>query len=91
MHYFIFPEKDTTIYQMSGSKNTGLDEILEIRKDLNASGKNPKVSRALIQFDLSYISASMVRGTISNPKFYLNLYDADPKNLSYSQSLLPTQ
>ena len=42
MHYFIFPEKDTTIYQMSGSKNTGLDEILEIRKDLNASGKNPK-------------------------------------------------
>ena len=87
MHYFIFPEKDTTIYQMSGSKNTGLDEILEIRKDLNASGKNPKVSRALIQFDLSYISASMVRGTISNPKFYLNLYDADPKNLSYSQSL----
>ena len=87
MHYFIFPEKDTTIYQMSGSKNTGLDEILEIRKDLNASGKNPKVSRALIQFDLSYISASMGRGTISNPKFYLNLYDADPKNLSYSQSL----
>ena len=32
MHYFIFPEKDTTIYQMSGSKNTGLDEILEIVK-----------------------------------------------------------
>ena len=36
MHYFIFPEKDTTIFQMSASKNTGLDEILEVRKDLNA-------------------------------------------------------
>ena len=29
----------------------------------------------------------MVRGTITNPKFYLNLYDANPTNLSYSQSL----
>ena len=87
MHYFIFPEKDTTIFQMSASKNTGLDEILEVRKDLNASGKNPKVSRALIQFDLNEISNSMVRDTITNPKFYLNLYDANPQNLSYTQSL----
>ena len=87
MHYFIFPEKDTTIYQASGSQNTGLDEILEIRKDLNASGTNPKVSRILMKFDLSEISQSIVRGTITNPKFYLNLYDANPQNLSYSQSL----
>tara|TARA_B100000902_G_scaffold24744_1_gene29792 strand:+ start:11866 stop:12996 length:1131 start_codon:yes stop_codon:yes gene_type:complete len=89
MHYFIFPEKDTTIFQMSASKNTGLDEILEVRKDLNASGKNPKVSRVLIQFDLNEISNSMVRGTIDSDsaRFYLNLYDANPTNLSYTQSL----
>ena len=87
MHYFIFPEKDTTLYQASGSQNTGLDEILEIRKDLNAAGRNPKVSRILMKFDLSEISRSMYRNIITNPKFYLNLYDANPRNLSYSQSL----
>ena len=37
----------------------------------------------LMKFDLSYISSSMVRGTITNPKFYLNLYDANPTNLSW--------
>jgi len=88
MHYFIFPDKDTTIYQHTGSKNTGLDEILEIQKDLNQSGTNPKVSRVLIQFDLSEVSKSMHRGTIArDAKFYLNMYDANPAELSYSQSL----
>ena len=88
MHYFIFPDKDTTIYQHTGSKNTGLDEILEIQKDLNQSGTNPKVSRVLMQFDLSEVSKSMHRGTIArDAKFYLNMYDANPAELSYSQSL----
>ena len=35
MHYFIFPDIDTTVYSRTGSKNTGLDQILEIRKDQN--------------------------------------------------------
>jgi hypothetical protein len=88
MHYFIFPERNTTLYQHTGSKNTGLDEILEIQKDLNQSGTNPKVSRVLIHFDLSEVSKSMHRGTIArDAKFYLNMYDANPAELSYSQSL----
>jgi len=87
MHYFIFPEIDTTLYSRTGSKNTGLDQILEIRKDQKSDGTMIGVSRILMKFDLSYISSSMVRGTITNPKFYLNLYDANPTNLSYSQSL----
>ena len=32
MHYFIFPDIDTTLYQASGSMNVGLDEILEVQK-----------------------------------------------------------
>ena len=32
MHYFTFAEKDTTIYQKSGSLNSRLDEVLEIQK-----------------------------------------------------------
>ena len=64
MHYFIFPDIDTTLYSASGSKNTGLDEILEVRKDQKTDGTNVKVSRILIKFDLSYISQSMHRGLI---------------------------
>ena len=52
MHFFIFSEKDTTLYQASGSQNTGLDEILEVRKDISPSGNTVNVSRALIEFDL---------------------------------------
>ena len=88
MHYFIFPDADTTLYSVSSSQNTGLDEILEIRKDhTKADGSSPTVSRILMKFDLAYISQSIVRGTITNPKFYINLYDANPVDLSYSQSL----
>ena len=35
MHYFVFPEIDTTLYEASGSGNSGLDEILEVRKDMS--------------------------------------------------------
>ena len=47
MHYFIFPDIDTTIYQKSGSQNAGLDEILEIQKHMSSTGTNVKVSRIL--------------------------------------------
>ena len=52
MHYFVFSEKDATIYQASGSMNTGLDEILEVRKDISPTGYTVNVSRTLIEFDL---------------------------------------
>ena len=87
MYYYIFPETDTTLYEASGSSNAGLDEILEIRKDMSKSGGNIKISRILIKFDLSEISASVVNGTITSPKYYLNMYDANSQNLSTSQSL----
>ena len=87
MHYFIFPEIDTTLYQTSGSGNAGLDEISEIQKTMSDSGGNIKVSRILMKFDLSEISASIVNGTITNPKYYINMYDANSQNLSTSQSL----
>jgi len=88
MYYFIYPEVDTTLYQSSGSMNTGLDEILEIRKDMSAAGTSIKVSRILMKFDLSEVSKSIVSGQIAtDAKFYLNMYDANPADLSYSQSL----
>ena len=48
MHYFTFAEKDRTLYQNSGSLNAGLDEILEVRKEVSDSGDTINVSRILI-------------------------------------------
>ena len=90
MHYFEFPTQDTTLYEMSHSMNTGQDEILEVRKDMNADGSVVNVSRALIKFDLTYISKSISSGLItsgSQTKFYLNLYDANSSDLNVSQTL----
>ena len=83
MHYFEFPTKDTTLYEDSGSQNTSLDEILEVRKDMNADGSVVEVSRILIKFDLTYISESVESGLIpSNASYYLNLYDANSTGLN---------
>ena len=85
MNYFIFPDIDTTIYQASGSSNAGLDQILEVRKDMSTSGGNIRVSRILMKFDLNEvgnsISQSIVDQKIPAPsivgaggaKYYLKL------------------
>ena len=49
MHYFEFAEKDATLYEKSGSLNSGLDEILEIRKDVSDAGDVITVSCAVIK------------------------------------------
>ena len=53
MHFFEFAQKDSTLYegQATQSVNTGLDEILEVRKDMDDSGQTINVSRIVIQFD----------------------------------------
>ena len=53
MHYFEFAEKDATLYQATGSMNTGLDEILEVRKDVDETATSINVSRALVKFDIT--------------------------------------
>ena len=90
MHYFEYATKDTTLYEMSHSMNTGQDEIFEVRKDMNADGSATNVSRALIKFDLTYVSKSISSGLItsgSQTKFYLNSYDANSSDLNVSQTL----
>ena len=90
MHYFEFAQKDATLYEGAAtqSANTGLDEILEITKDMNDAATVINVSRVLVKFDLSYISSSVSSGLIpSNAKYYLNLYDAHPQELITSESL----
>ena len=73
MHYFVFSEKDATLYQATGSQNTGMDEILEVRKDISPTGNTINVSRILIEFDLTRITRDINRGIIKKPKYFLNL------------------
>ena len=87
MHYFVFSEKDATLYQATGSQNTGMDEILEVRKDISPTGNTINVSRILIEFDLTRITRDINRGIIKNPKYFLNLFEANSTNLTTTQSL----
>jgi hypothetical protein len=74
MIHQIFSVQDATIYESNVLRdaNTGLDQILEINKTVVPAGSN-YVSRALLKFDLSEVSASIVAGTITNPRYYLAL------------------
>ena len=90
MHYFEYATKDTTLYSRSGSQNTGIDEIIEVVKDVSAAGVVQGISRVLIKFDTTYISSSVSSGLIpssSYTKFYLNLYDANSNGLNVNQNL----
>jgi hypothetical protein len=54
--YKLFPSKDSTIYSRYPSKNTGLDEILDVSiEDAQDSG-NTQANRFLIQFSTSEIN-----------------------------------
>ena len=56
-HYFIFPEKDSTIFSHPSEQttNAGIDEILSIQSRLSNLDGNHFPSRALIQFKQSEI------------------------------------
>lgn len=100
MIYAIYPSADSTIYEASASTvngitnpsimNTGLDAILDISKTIDNSG-NASNSRILLKFDISAISASIADSTITNPKFYLNLYatEADEIPVNYTLYAYP--
>ena len=90
MHYFEFGKRDTTLYSggTTASRNTGIDEILEINKVVNNNGTVGNVSRVLIDFDLTYISESIQSGLMpATTKFFLNLYDATSEEVEAEQSL----
>tara|TARA_A100001391_G_scaffold205321_1_gene204985 strand:+ start:10838 stop:11977 length:1140 start_codon:yes stop_codon:yes gene_type:complete len=91
MHYFSYPIEDATLYEGSSSMNTGLDEVIEVRKDVSDGGASVNVSRIVMKFDLAEVSSSIHQGLIppiaSGSKFYLNLKDAGSHGLETSQSL----
>ena len=87
MHHFIFPTQDNWISSGSSTitgesfknQNFGKDQILEVKKEFYNSSFNYQ-TRALINFegtDFTNMSQSIHKGDITNPKFYLRLYEAE--------------
>jgi hypothetical protein len=89
--HHIYPQIDSTLYEGTSSLNSGLDEILEIRKVIKSGSANT-VSRIVTKFDITSISQSVSAGTIpSNAKYYLVLsaMDAEEVPLDYTIEAWP--
>jgi hypothetical protein len=85
MHHFIYATKDSWIssgsnIETSGisekDQNFGRDQILEVKKNFYNKSFDHQ-TRALVYFDLSELSQSLVQGKIKNPQYYLRLYEAE--------------
>lgn len=90
MIYRIYPSKDATIYEDSVRKNqnTGKDEILEVGKFYDTDNATLLGnSRALIQFDLTSISSSIVSGDITSPQYRLRMENIESRGISSDYDL----
>ena len=88
MYRFIYPSKDSYIYELNDNseKNFGGDDTLVLKKEFDGDSLKG-VSRVLLNFDLTDISQSIVNGDISNPKYFLRLYEQKTSELSPEYSL----
>jgi hypothetical protein len=68
--------KDTTIYESDPYRNSGLDQVLELRKIGDTTTNDLEESRILIQFDISDLSNVLTANniTINDISASLNLY-----------------
>tara|TARA_A100001201_G_scaffold73_1_gene252 strand:+ start:7842 stop:8999 length:1158 start_codon:yes stop_codon:yes gene_type:complete len=89
-YYFLYPQKDSTIYSHPSRKqtNTGGDEILEIVKERGGSDSKYHPSRILIAFkneEIQTVINNIIGSSTFNngtSKVLLNLYTSEPINLS---------
>ncbi len=89
MYHFIYPTKDSYIYELNtnSEKNFGGDDNLVLKKEFDGDTLKG-VSRVLLQFDLSELSQSIVSGEISSSaKYFLRLYEQKTSELSPEYSL----
>lgn len=90
--YFLFPDKDATVYENLGTfsrkfLNTGKDEMLQLDKQvLNANESSN--SRILISFETPEIQ-NVIDNVINNPSFTasLKLYSSENYSLGQTQSI----
>ena len=90
MIYRIYPNKDATLYEDTPRKvqNTGKDEILEIGKFYDTDNTTLLGnSRALLHFDLTSISQSIVSGDITSPQYRLRLENIENREIQSNYNL----
>ena len=90
-HYFLFPEKDATIYSHTTqqSLNTGIDEILTLRDVASTTDLNNYPSRFLIQFKTNEF-VDVINNKAGNQNIItasLNLFQTEHGNLSSDQHI----
>lgn len=81
MIYFVTASKDASVYSLTPTKNTGLDEILTISKHYNRFEERDN-ARTFIHFDIDNIPSYV---TASNVQLHLSL--AQPEELAGSYTL----
>ena len=90
-HYFLFPEKDATIYSRPTNQtlNTGIDEILTLRDIESNTDTNFYPSRILIQFNTTQL-VDIINNKAQNKNIItasLKLWQTEHKELSVDQHL----
>lgn len=84
MIYTIYAQKDATIYEKSKTKNTGLDQILELSHEYTGGDSGSKYnSRILIKFDTNQLQDKIDSGKIpiNSAKYYLALRSTEVKEI----------
>ena len=90
MIYRIYPNKDATLYEDTSRRlqNTGKDEILEIGKFYDTDNTSLLGnSRAVLQFDLTSISQSIVDGDITSPHYRLRMENIESREIETTYNL----
>jgi hypothetical protein len=86
MIYTIYPQLDTTIYEKSKTKNTGLDGILEIGHEavmITQATSSCYNSRILMKFNLDNLETKINAGQISSASYYLSLRSAEATEIPF--------
>ena len=85
--YKIFPEKSATLYSFYPTKNTGLDEILELSTFLSINNSN-EVSRILVKFPSDQIT-DIVTNLVSGSSYdaYIKLYLANASSIPVNYTI----
>ncbi len=84
-YYFLTASKDASVYLQQPNQNTGLDEVMEIGKVYYGNIKD--ISRALIKFEIGYISQSLSQGSIQMKEAELILKETQSEEIPLEYTL----
>jgi hypothetical protein len=84
-YYFLTASKDASVYLQQPNQNTGLDEVMEIGKVYYGNIKD--ISRALIKFEIGYISQSLSQGSIKMKEAELILKETQSEEIPLEYTL----